>query len=67
MFRIHRRLGSLAAAFTLVVGSSIGLTQDANAYVTCGSAGGGHCYALYGNGYFTGGNTPINGAGVTLK
>lgn len=42
MFRTHRRLGSLAAAFALVVGSSIGLTQDANAYVTCGSAGSGH-------------------------
>jgi len=65
---LRRKATGLLAAGTLAALSIVGLSPDAQAAVSCGSAGSGHCYALYGNGYWIGNTTDVmNGAGGDLE
>lgn len=68
MSHLRRKAASVLAAGVLTALSLVGLSPNAQAAVSCGSATSGHCYALYGNGYWFGRTSDLmNGAGGDLE
>lgn len=70
MNRSHsRRRGSaIVVVIFLTMCSLVGLAPNSEAAVSCGSGGSGHCYALYGNGYWIGRTADVsNGVGADLE